>query len=360
VADTRPDDDAAARAGADTLPAATPHDPAGSIGRYRVLGTIGRGGMGVVLRAHDPQLRREIAIKLVRPRRPDDAIAIEQQARLLREARAMAALSHPNVVPVFDVGEHGDGLFIAMQYVAGANMRAWLAAERPSWRRVLGVFRAAGRGLAAAHAAGMVHRDFKPANVLVGDDGRVRVVDFGLARTLEHGDTGELGEQDWSGAHDGLGSVTQAGVLVGTPLYMAPEQFAGAAADARADQFAFCVSFFEALYGVPPFEGADLRSQLAAKRAGRVAARAPGDGVPDPVPAALHAAILRGLAADPAARFAAMPELLRELRRIGEHPALPMQAHQRSRGTAITRVFVAGALLLAIVASVLALAMAAP
>jgi serine/threonine protein kinase len=314
VADTRPEDDRVANAAADTVPAAAGAAGPAEIGRYRVVGTIGRGGMGVVLRAHDPQLRREVAIKLVRPRRADDAIAVEQQARLLREARAMAALSHPNVVPIFDVGEHGDGLFIAMQYVAGANMRAWLLAENPSWRRILGVFRAAGRGLAAAHAAGMVHRDFKPANVLVGDDGRVRVVDFGLARALEHGDTGEhmIRELDV----DALGTVTHEGVLVGTPSYMAPEQFDGTPADARADQYAYCVSFYEALYGRMPFEGADLRALLAAKRAGRVALPDPAGAVPE----MLHEVILRGLSADPAKRFAAMPDLLRELRRIGEAP----------------------------------------
>jgi len=224
----------------------------------------------------------------------------------------MAALAHPNVVPIFDVGEHGDGLFIAMQYIAGANMRAWLLAEKPGWRRILGVFRAAGRGLAAAHAAGMVHRDFKPANVLVGDDGRVRVVDFGLARALEHGDTGEQAIRELD--VDALGTVTHEGVLVCTPSYMAPEQFDGTPADARADQYAYCVSFYEALYGRVPFEGADLRAMLAAKRAGRVA-------LPDPsthVPEILHEVILRGLAADPAKRFAKMPDLLRELRRIGE------------------------------------------
>ncbi len=347
MADTRPEDDAAAGARADTVPAAAMAAGPTAIGRYRVLGTIGRGGMGVVLRAHDPQLHREVAIKLVRPRRPDDPIAREHQARLLREARAMAALSHPNVVPVFDVGEHGDGLFIAMQYIAGANMRAWLLKERPGWRRVLGVFRAAGRGLAAAHAAGMVHRDFKPANVLVGDDGRVRVVDFGLARSLSEGDTGEheLDELD----DDVLGSVTQKGVLVGTPLYMAPEQFAGTPADARADQFAFCVSFFEAVYGRPPFEGADLRAQLAAKRAGRIAP--PGAG--SAVPASLHEVILRGLSADPARRFASMPDLLRELRRIGEAPE-PEQ--EQSRGEVVRRRLVIAAAVAAIIVLLLVVA----
>jgi serine/threonine protein kinase len=173
----------------------------------------------------------------------------------------------------------------------------------------------------------MVHRDFKPANVLVGDDGRVRIVDFGLARALEHGDTGEqpIRELDV----DALGTVTHEGVLVGTPSYMAPEQFDGTPADARADQYAYCVSFYEALYGRVPFEGADLRAMLAAKRAGRVALPNPGIAVPE----ILHEVILRGLSADPAKRFAAMPDLLRELRRIGEATSLgsgPEQEQSRA------------------------------
>jgi len=298
---------------AGTEPAAPAHEVPSQlekrIGRYEVIGIIGQGGMGVVVKAHDPQLVRTVAIKLVRARRGPQATAAEDRARLLREARALAALSHPNVVPVYDVGEHGDSLFIAMQFIGGANMRVWLEREKPEWKRVLGVLRAAGRGLAAAHAAGIVHRDFKPANVLVGDDGRVRVVDFGLARARI-----DVAADAVTGDAAVLGGITQAGVLVGTPAYMAPEQFGGGVGDATADQYSFCVSMFEAIYGVPPFEANDFRPLVTLKRAGRIAERPPGTGVPDD----LHAAILRGLSVDPASRFASMPDLLRELRRIGE------------------------------------------
>jgi len=322
VVDTRAEDETAPSGAPETLPRTPLPQAPPSIGRYQVLGTIGQGGMGIVVKAHDPQLARTIAIKLVRPRRRRDGSATEDRARLLREARALAALSHPNVVPVYDVGEHDDGLFVAMQFIEGADMRTWLVRERPPWRRVLGVFRAAGRGLAAAHAAGIVHRDFKPANVLVGDDGRVRVVDFGLARA---------GASSSDEADDGpsalLGGVTQTGVLVGTPTYMAPEQFAdtraptraGKRADARADQYAFCVSMFEAFHGALPFAAADLRTLLGLKRAARIPDPPPGS----PIPPALHAAIVRGLAADPDERFGSMPDLLRELRRIGEAGETP-------------------------------------
>jgi serine/threonine protein kinase len=315
---------------------AATHDVPAMIGRYRVLGIIGQGGMGVVLKAEDPQLVRTIAIKLVRPRKGPVSTAAEDRARLLREARALAALSHPNVVPVYDVGEHGDSLFIAMQFIGGANMRVWLEREKPGYKRVLGVMRAAGRGLAAAHAAGIVHRDFKPANVLVGDDGRVRVLDFGLARAHESADGGAA-----TGDLAVLGGVTQAGVLVGTPAYMAPEQFGGGIGDARADQYAFCVSMFEALYGFAPFTANDFRSLVTLKRAGRIADRPPSTTVPDD----LHAVMLRGMSTDPADRFASMPDLLRELRRIGEAsesvPARPVPPTHRWIGLGATILLVA-------------------
>ncbi|MBK6920799.1 MAG: serine/threonine protein kinase [Deltaproteobacteria bacterium] len=329
MADTRTEEPTTGPARADTVPAASSAEPApAAIGRYVVTGKLGAGGMGVVYRAFDPQLQRTVAIKLVRPRRARDPAAAEHHARLLREARALAALSHPNVVPVFDVGEHDGGMFVAMQLIEGDNMQRWLAREQPPWRRILGVFRAAGRGLAAAHTAGLVHRDFKPANVLVGDDGRVRVVDFGLARAALGEDERAEGRLD----PELFGSVTQVGVLVGTPLYMAPEQFVGGAADARADQYAFCVAFFEALYGHAPFVGPELRPMLAAKRRGQVPPR-PAHGRGADVPQALHDVIARGLQPDPARRFGNMPDLLRELRRISEaNTAEDSEASSRRRG----------------------------
>ncbi len=336
--ETRGDTDAPDRAPTTPTVAADHGAEPGRIGRYTVLGPIGQGGMGIVVRALDPQLRREVAIKLLRPGR--GGLADEMQARMLREARAMAALSHPNVVPIYDIGEHDGGLYIAMQFLAGANMGGWLRREKPPWRRILGVFRAAGRGLAAAHTAGLVHRDFKPANVIVGDDGRVRVVDFGLARTFdEHVDDGDL---DVPAADDGLGGITRPGIMVGTPAYMAPEQFSGAPADARADQYGFCVAFYEALYGRLPFTHDGMRALVAAKRAGRV--------TPPPkdtdVPPALWSIIARGLQADPAKRFAGMPDLLRELRRISEaSEGKPV----RTRGPAVVVLALAAVAVLAVV-----------
>ncbi len=217
-----------------------------TLGRYELRRRLGDGGMGIVFAAHDPQLDREVAIKIVQPVMDDG----QGHARLLAEARAAARLSHPNVVAIHDVGEHDDRIFVAMELVRGVSLRRWLQDER-SPSEIVGVLAQAGAGLAAAHDAGLVHRDFKPGNVLVGDDGRVRVVDFGLAKA--------------SGGAEALGAATPpahaptsrtlTGALTGTPAYMAPEQWIGGVVDARADQFAFCVCLFEALFGSHPFGG---------------------------------------------------------------------------------------------------------
>jgi eukaryotic-like serine/threonine-protein kinase len=243
------------------------------LGRYFILDRLGSGGMGIVYAAYDPELDRKVAIKLLRPGRA----GAEAGARLLREAQAMARLSHPNVLAVHDVGTFGDQVFVAMELVDGADLRQWLAASPRSEREVLDVFLKAGRGLAAAHAAGLVHLDFKPANVLVGRDGRVRVADFGLAQA-------EGGEES-GGA--------------GTRGYMAPEQLTSQPVDARTDQFSFCVSLYEALYGARPF----------APDSFEVEDSPPGSRVP----IRLRRLLLRGLAPDPAGRFASMDDLLAAL-----------------------------------------------
>ena len=204
-----------------------------TIGPYQVLKRIGEGGMGVVYAAYDDKLERKVALKLLRGamvQRP------ESRARTLREARALARLSHPNVVHVYQVGEVDDEIFVAMEFLTGPTLRAWLAARPRTWREVLDVFRQAGEGLAAAHRQGVIHRDFKPSNVIVGDDGRVRVVDFGLAH---FGDDGEAIEALPAAGpvHDPL--LTQTGAVLGTPAYMAAEQFAGGRGDAKTDQFSF-------------------------------------------------------------------------------------------------------------------------
>lgn len=187
------------------------------IGRYRVLETLGDGGMGIVYAAHDPELDRPVALKLLH--------GVHDSATLLDEARALARLTHPNVVPVYDVGVSEERVFLAMEWVRGSTLRAWLATPR-SVGEVVEIMVAAGRGLSAVHAAGIVHRDFKPDNVLVGDDGRVRVTDFGLAR----------GDGQRSGP-----------AIAGTVAYMAPEQARSEPIDERADVHAFAVTLDEVL-----------------------------------------------------------------------------------------------------------------
>ena len=247
---------------------APPPEPAvgDRIGRYVVTGVLGRGGMGVVVRARDPELDREVALKLVRSK--SGTRGHELRARQIREAQALARLNHPHVVPIFDVGEWGGRTFIACERVRGRNLRAHLAHARPPWRHVLDLILQAGRGLAAVHAAGLVHRDIKPDNVLVGDDGRARLADFGLVRD-------ELPSLDTqSDSHDSRvqsPTLTRHGEVLGTPAYMAPEQHTDRDVDARADQYAFCVTAYEALLGTRPFAGSTLVELLEQQLAGRIA-----------------------------------------------------------------------------------------
>ncbi|MCY1004395.1 serine/threonine-protein kinase [Nannocystis pusilla] len=221
------------------------------IGRFVVLRKLGEGGMGVVYSAYDEQLERKVALKLLRGEIRGQQQSVGQ-ARLLREAQAMAKLSHPNVAQVYDVGPFGDAVFIAMEFVSGGSLKDWLLREDRSWRAVLGAYLQAGHGLAAAHGAGIVHRDFKPDNVIVGDDGRVRVVDFGLARHDEHAVVLPGGPPPSASSVE----LTQIGTFIGTPAYMAPEQLLREPADALSDQFSFCVALFESLNGYRPFKGA--------------------------------------------------------------------------------------------------------
>ena len=273
-----------------------------AVGRYIVLDCIGAGAMGVVYTARDPDLNRKVALKLLRANR-DAGSSQASRARLLREAQAMARLSHPNVMPVYDVGMVGDEVFLAMELVDGGTLSTWLrAAERP-WREILVVLRAAGEGLAAAHAAGLVHRDFKPDNVLVGTDGRVRVTDFGLARASR--DEATTPETPSAPGEELLASVTRTGTLIGTPAYMAPEQLSGGVADARSDVFSFCVTLYEALYGARPFAGGSV-AELAASIAARAIAPAPPAAR---VPGWLRSVVVSGLHAEPEVR----PPTLRAL-----------------------------------------------
>ncbi len=276
-----------------------------AVGRYVILDRIGSGGMGVVYAAYDPDLDRRVALKLLRT----DRFSTESgRSRLLREAQALARLTHPNVVAVHDAGTFGDRVFVAMELVEGETLRQWLEEGPRSWREVLDRLLAAGRGLAAAHAAGLVHRDFKPENVLLGRDGRVRVVDFGLAKALA--DAAEEPLAPDSGGE--LASpLTEWGAVLGTPAYMAPEQIRGIAADARSDQFSFCVALYEALYGERPFVGKGPREIAAAVTRGAIREAPAGTRVPG----WLRTVVLRGLKADPQARHSTMDDLLLDLER---------------------------------------------
>ncbi|HEX3479192.1 MAG TPA: serine/threonine-protein kinase [Kofleriaceae bacterium] len=282
--------------------------PGTRVGRYLIERAIGAGGMGVVYAARDPELDRRVALKLVR----GDGRA-GTPARLRREAQAMARLTHPNVVAVYDAGAFEDCIFIAMEYVAGQTLACWADVPRTQ-REILAAYSAAGKGLAAAHAAGIVHRDFKPENIFVGNDGRIRVGDFGLARMPMA--TGSAPSSRFAaGAGPAVVSaeptplpilLTAPEGLLGTPYYMAPELYTGADADVRSDQFSFCVALFTALCGERLFEGDSLAALVDRMRAGRV--RVPR--LSPRLPRRVHAAIRRGLATDPAKRFASLDELL--------------------------------------------------
>jgi eukaryotic-like serine/threonine-protein kinase len=267
------------------------------IGRFTVAERLGAGGMGAVYAAHDPVLDRRVAVKVLHdPSVPGAAWS----GRLLREAQALARLAHANVVAVYDVGEHDDQIFVAMELVQGTTLGQWLALKPRRWDAIVDMFVQAGRGLAAAHDAGFVHRDFKPDNVLVGEDGRARVTDFGLARL---GDTPDAPPPPQALVED----LTRTGTVVGTPAYMAPEQIDGAATDARADQFAFCVALAEALGGERPFRGDHIVELRAAMAMGEMRP------LETDAPAHVVRAIRRGLAEDPAARHPDMRALLAAL-----------------------------------------------
>jgi tetratricopeptide (TPR) repeat protein len=277
--------------------------PGTVLGRYVVMTPLGEGGTGIVYAAYDPELDRKVAIKLVRP-------LARTQTRLLREAQAMARLHHPNVVVVHDVGTYKDRVFVAMEFVDGWTLRGWLRRESRAPRAILETYEAAGRGLEAAHAAGFVHRDFKPDNVLVGRDGAVRVTDFGLARAGNLTPDPDL--EGPSQPATGSTAITRPeGPIVGTPGYIAPEQYERAPPDPRADQFSFCVALYEALCGRLPFEGEGEDALRDAAQAGRVRPIERSAKVPPHV----ARAILRGLSVDPSARFPSMNALLDELSR---------------------------------------------
>ncbi len=284
--------------------------PGSTLGRYRVGELLGSGTMGVVLAAIDPALDRKVALKLVRPDPASDSTAARQ--RLLREAQAMARLAHPNVLTVYEVGTAFDHVFVAMEHIDGSNLADWLKERTRSRREIVDAFAAAGRGLAAAHAAGIVHRDFKPANVLVSADGRVRVADFGLA-------TIPVASAEATAASPPPASpigITATGALLGTPAYMAPEQHEARTADARADQFSFSAALYEALYRELPFEGEGYLAYAHNVIAGALRPAPRGSRVPG----RLRSILVRGLSTEPGRRYPSMDALLADLDRAMSAP----------------------------------------
>jgi serine/threonine protein kinase len=305
-------DETADVSAADPLAATTrsgSHGSGGKLGRYTALERLGAGAMGVVYRAEDSELGRRVALKLIK--RPDP----ELTERLVREARAMAQVTHPNVVAVYEVGQADGSTYIAMELVEGESLRAWQTGNR-TVAEILAAYAAAGRGLAAAHAAGIIHRDFKPDNVLVGNDGRMRVTDFGLAASRPAAGGAPVTGRASSSPSLVDVNLTTAGSVLGTPAYMAPEQFTGGNVDPRTDQFNFCVALYEALYGVRPFAGKSFPEL--------------GDNVCDgrmtPAPARsrvsseVRAIVLRGLSVKPGDRFPTMDHLVAELGRDRARP----------------------------------------
>jgi formylglycine-generating enzyme required for sulfatase activity len=290
-------------------------DTGARIGRYVIVERVGTGAMGVVYGAYDPELDRKVALKLLKPGQGLKDLA---RARLLREAKAIARLQHPNVVAVHDVGMFEDQVFLAMEFVAGGTIKSWLAEKPRSWREILDVFIAAGRGLAAAHAAGLVHRDFKPDNVLLDKETRPRVVDFGIARQAganddELAETADISEDGKATLRESgkqaLATLTKTGTWVGTPAYMAPEQFLGQRGDEKSDQFSFCVALYEALYGERPFAGDDMLSISVNVTTEQLRPLPRDRGVPTWV----RRVILRGLKVDAAGRWESMAALIAAL-----------------------------------------------
>jgi tetratricopeptide (TPR) repeat protein/tRNA A-37 threonylcarbamoyl transferase component Bud32 len=299
---------------------ATHHGVGSVLGRYVVAEVIGRGGMGAVYRAFDPTLRREVALKVIRMRSRDAAAQGIARMRLLREAQTMAQLNHPNVVPVFDVGVAPMLVFVAMELVRGSDLRTWLGVAPRTLDEILHAFDEAGRGLVAAHAVGVVHRDFKPSNVLVdGDDARrVRVTDFGLARIMGDDDS-ESWPDEAAAAAAAVPSrvaalpdlrLTDVGTVIGTVAYMAPEQHQGRPADPRSDQFAFAAALWEAIAGERPYPHDAPERAFVAKLAGPPA-------MPTTIPRWLVPILARALAPAPAQRFATMQEMLAAIARRG-------------------------------------------
>jgi len=284
------------------------------LGRFTILAELGRGGMGIVYAAYDADLDRKVAVKVLRAHDDGPEHASEGRARLLREAQSMARLSHPNVATVHEVGTVGQQVYLAMEFIEGRTLKTWIAeiGGAAGWQAIVDMFVQAGEGLAAAHRAGLIHRDFKPDNVLVDDEGRARVLDFGLARSERSSAGAPSSSATSSGdSHELETDLTRVGQVMGTPAYMAPEQFMGEPLDGRSDQFSFCVALYEALCGERPFHASsfvELRMRVLSGKP-----PTPPDHVT--APAWLLRVVLRGLGRHPAERYDTMQELLDALGR---------------------------------------------
>lgn len=291
------------------------------IGRYVILSVLGEGGMGIVYAAYDPELDRKVAVKLLHVEERDRGPHTEGVTRMQREAQALARLTHPNVLTIHDVGVHSGHVFLAMEFVEGGTLTDWLAREERSPEAILNMFVTAGQGLVAAHDVGLVHRDFKPDNVLVGEDGRPRVADFGLAVGRGSSSTGSRDALEESLNRSLEHKLTVTGRAVGTPYYMAPEQFLDSQVDAAADQFAFCVALYDALYKQHPFGGdtvAELRMNLLSGML-----REPPTGI---VSAPARRALLQGLQVDPSVRHPSLAALLEQLKPARKARKVPVVA----------------------------------
>ncbi|HUQ07875.1 MAG TPA: serine/threonine-protein kinase [Kofleriaceae bacterium] len=333
---------------APSRPSGTPPGPGDTIGRYVIERVLGTGGMGVVFAAHDPDLDRRVALKLLHG--AGSTNGDEARTRLLREARAMAKVNHPNVITVYEVGTAQGVDFVAMELIEGTNGADWLRKTRRAAPDILRMLTSAGRGLVAAHAMGLVHRDFKPANILISHGGKVVVTDFGLARAFDHDDgalattalpspsttastsisASGLEETVEAGAAtpaptpsgslkshsaDLSSTITRTGALLGTPAYMAPEQFAGQHAGPKADQYALCIAIWEGLAGARPFRGTSFDELKQAVDRGPASA---ADA--DKIPRRLRGILERGLARDPAARWPDVDALLTAIDRAERRP----------------------------------------
>jgi hypothetical protein len=293
-----------------------------TLGRYRLERALGEGGMGVVHAAFDPDLERRVALKVLRT---TEGTGEEARQRLLREARAMARLTHANVVTVHEVGTASGRDYVAMELIDGETLAEWLRSAPRQPGEILAAFVSAGRGLAAAHAAGLVHRDFKPHNVLRRRDGRICVTDFGLARGVEVEASLEATKRLQAGVAthgdhtpSSLSGLTATGSVLGTPAYMAPEQWSGGTVGPAADQFAFCVALWEALTGERPFRGATVEALKAEVQ------RGPAELDASKLPRRVRGALRRGLDPDPARRWPSMDALLGALDRTAGRPALAL------------------------------------